>query len=188
MPLLRHECTKCGLEVTPLLGLHDPPPEHCGQAMRLLMPRRVVGRVAPDSNGVHTGSGFAAPTASKPRGVWSDPIAFDDHGRDVELHGDHEGAPSWRPPARAGIPLDHDDPLAVQQPTGSPFAKDYEDCTAAQRDARWHDTAEAQTAATVRALEAKGSDPSVARATASEATQRMIERTRSEVNRDDGKA
>jgi len=161
MPILRHECYSCGVEIVDLYALTDPTPQHCGEPMRLLMPRRVVGRVQPDSNGAHAGSGFAAPQPD----------------RVTEI-------PKPRMVAPLVDPTDETAPAPA--PSTGVFAKDYEQCTAAERDERWHDGAQALSAWTAKQLESKGEKPDAARAVASDAAQRTIEKARADSTRADG--
>lgn len=176
MPLLRHECPVCKVEVVDLYRLTDPAPTHCGEPMRLLMPRRVVGRVVPDSNGVHTGSGFAR----------SETIEID--GQQAQVIGKSDDYPARVPESRTvSTPIDPTDERALPHtPSTGVFAKDYEQCSADERDARWHDGAQALAAWTTRQLEAKGEAPKAARDQATEAAQQTITRARAESTRADG--
>jgi predicted nucleic acid-binding Zn ribbon protein len=170
MPLYRHECLSCGVESLDLLRLHDPPPAHCSAAMRRIMPRRVVGRVAPDSNGVHTGSGFAST------------------GRvdDGEIHDRVLAAascmPSSAPPSR---PIDPDNKLDIPWHT-KPQPKDYTECNAGERDARWHDTCERMTEFLANGYEQDGMSRGDALRRASQLEQQVIEQARASNVREDG--
>lgn len=168
MPLLRHECSVCKVEIVDLYKLTDPTPMHCGDAMRLLMPRRVVGRVKPDSNGVHTGSGFA-----------SNGLRAVEEAKDQVL-----ASASAMPSSLPVKPRDPGDPYAIPLPTED--RKDYELCSADQRDDRWRDATERMTAWQTRCLEAGGEAPDVARRKASETQQQVTARARAENVRDDG--
>lgn len=180
MPILLHECSACKRELTDLYQPRDPKPYCCGRAMRLLMPTRVVGRVVPDSNGAHAGSGFASsPSSDAMR------FALADGGEAVQC-GDavYEGRPESR---LVSSPVDPDDerniPLA---PSTGAFAKDYEDCSADERDARWHDSAQALSAWTATQLEKTGENPTAAREKAADAAQQTITKARAESTRADG--
>jgi hypothetical protein len=165
MPLYRHDCA-CGFESVDLLAVGEGNPDHCGATMRRLPPRRVVGRVRGDSNGAHQGSGFAAPIV----------------GHEEQWTGDGDEPGSMRPQQKQVSKLrDPDDPTAVKQPnrTGA-WVKDYGECTAAERDERWRDTAAAVADWTTRGLESKGEAPAVARATAATAATATIVKARAE--------
>lgn len=176
MPLLRHECSVCKVELVDLYGLTDPTPMHCDEPMRLLMPRRVVGRVKPDSNGVHTGSGFAR----------SQTIEVD--GQQAQVIGNPDDYPAHVPESRVvSTPIDPTDERALPAaPSTGVFAKDYEQCSADERDARWHDGAQALAAWTAKQLEAKGEAPTAARDQATEVAQQTITKARAESTRADG--
>lgn len=150
--------------------------------MRLLIPRGVVGRVAPDTNGVHAGSGFA-----KSPPISSSPTMTVD-GHELQPVGSPADYPETVPESRiVSSPVDTTDEAIIAPPTPTGvFAKDYEDCSASERDARWHDGAQALAAWTARQLEAKGEAPVAARSTASEVAQQTITKARSESTRADG--
>lgn len=186
MPLLRHECRVCGVETLDLFGPNSPVPLHCGEAMRLLMPRRVVGRVVPDSNGVHSGSGFSAASAAEK--VARKPVTFQTEAGEAHVMGDMDDYASELPSSRVVAPeVDPTNPDQIPlAPTTGVFAKDYEDCSAAERDARWRDSAQALASFTARKLEEKGEAPSDARAKAAEAATTTISKAREQSSRGDG--
>lgn len=197
MPQHRYTCESCGRErVELVLRADESPPNCCGATMGRAMPRRVVGRCMPDSNGVHAGSGFAAAPAPELLGDRLAPAAgtgelaprvVDTAGGELELTGNPE-EPGMLPQNRwVSAPHDPDDKTAIPEPaeTGV-FAKDYAACDAEQRDARWRDTTEALTAWHAGLLEGQGEAPAAARATASETSQRTVERARAEGSREDG--
>lgn len=158
MPLYRHECSRCGLESLDLLPIGDDTPAHCGGSMRRLMPRRVVGRVVADSNGAHAGSGFAAPAPAS-----------------VEV-----AAPRAQQ-RNIAQRVDASDPTVVPPaPKTGAFAKAYAECNAAERDARWHDTAQAVETWTTKGLEAKGQAPAVARKVAAQEARAAITKARAD--------
>lgn len=188
MPLYRYTCTRCAIEFVDLRGINEAAPDHCGKAMAKLMPRRVVGRVVPDSNGVHTGSGFArsgvpAPEPSKPSGaqLWDVQAAMREQGSDIEMLGG--ASDPLRPQNRFIAPeIDPTDPTMIPQPPSTGvWAKDYEDCDAAERDERWRDSTEALATWHAKGLDTKGSEPANARAFASQAAQQTIERARADL-------
>ncbi len=180
MPIHRYTCSKCSRSREQLEHRDLAAPECCGVAMGRAMPSRVVGRVVPDSNGVHAGSGFAA---SRPD-VWAgERVAMraGDHEHVAELH-EQPGqvGEAWMG-GRAVEPVIGDVKLgAVPQPTGGAFAKDWRDCTAADKDARWRDTVEAVTATHVGMLELNGHDPSEARRVVAPEVVKTITRAREE--------
>lgn len=167
MPILRHECGSCGRELTDLYQPRDPKPYCCGRKMRLLMPTHVVGRVKPDSNGVHTGSGFAS--AGSVAASTKDQVL---------------ASASAMPSSLPVKPRDPEDPYAIPLPTET--RKDYELCSAAERDDRWRDATERLTTWQTNCLEAGGVEPAEARRTATETQQQVTERARTENVRDDG--
>jgi len=167
MPIYRHECSGCGVEATDLFGLRDDPPRCCGQTMTRLMPRRVVGRVMPDTDGAHVGSGFAPPSTS---------------GEDAPVT---IASASVAPPASIEGQFDAADPLALPL-AGKPRPKRYSDSTAAERDEYWHDTTQAMTAWQTNGLESDGVQPDAARRTAEQTQQQMSARARADLVRADG--
>lgn len=194
MPQYRYMCTSCGRESVELvLRADQAAPEHCDAAMAKIMPRRVVGRCRPDSNGAHAGSGFARPTPAEhtpaPSSAGLEPARTVEtpDGETFELLGDPQ-APEYLPEQRiVAPPHDPSDPTAIPEPAPSGlFAKDYEDCNAAERDSRWRDTSEALTAWHARQLDAQGAEPAAARATANATAQHTVARARSESTREDG--
>lgn len=192
MPIYSHECASCGHRSTGLYKLSDPAPPCCGDRMRRLVPRGVVGRCVPDSNGAHAGSGFAKPSSEPPRFVnpAAELVRFTTDEGELEVVGDFDGYEQRTPETRfVSTPIDHDpnDPNAIApQPSTGPFAKDYEDCTADERDARWRDGAQALAAWTANQLEAKGASPTKARDQATEAAQQAITKARGQASREDG--
>lgn len=191
MPQHRYACSACGRErVELVLRARELPPTCCGAAMTKVMPRRVVGRCTPDSNGVHAGSGFARVRVRDAEGELEKArprVVEAAEGDEIELLGDPD-APGLVPKQRwVSTPLDPDDPTAIPEPEhAGVWAKDYAECSADQRDARWQDTAEALTTWHARQLEAQGETPKAARSVASEASQRTVERARGEASREDG--
>ena len=179
MPLHRYTCAACKGEREHLERSGSASPECCGVAMTRAMPRRVVGRVVPDSNGVHAGSGFAR--SRSPAGPWS--------GERVEVCGEtydvgSGSAPGMMPTTEPVRPVIGElDEARVPAPSGGAFAKEFDECHAQDRDARWRDTAEAITATTVPLLESKGVEPAAARIQASAEAQRIIERSRGDQQR-----
>lgn len=171
MPLYRHECTRCRVERLDLLRIDDPNPDHCGATMRRIMPRRVVGRVVPDSNGAHVGSGFAQ-------------AGHVDAGPDTETEQVVASA-SCMPSSLPAKRIDPDDKLSIPWNT-KPLAKDYADCDAAERDGRWHDTCQRMTEWQASCLEQDGIGRGEALRRASQLQQTVTEQARAENTRDDG--
>lgn len=196
MPQHRYACSSCSHECVELvLRTNEAPPVCCEAPMRKIMPRRVVGRCVPDSDGAHTGSGFAraAPkdipdpglVEAVGRGEACPRVIETDEGAKYTIEGDPE-APGIVPEQRwVSEPHDPDDPTAIPEPAGGVFAKDYELCAADERDARWRDTTEALTAWHTGLLEGQGEAPAEARTAANEASQRTVERARGEKSRGD---
>lgn len=167
MPIYRYECNTCRSRFSDLLKLDAPNPAcKCGGETTKLMPRRVVGRVMPDSNGVHTGSGFAcsSPAADEPETL---------------------AAVAGEMPTAMELPAITGDPK-LHMPWKTNFAKDYADCAADERDARWHDTAQAMTQWQADCLASGGVDYSAALAQASQTQQQVVAQSRSEMQRADG--
>lgn len=179
MPLYRYECGGCGAEIVDLQKVDDSAPLHCGTPMRKIMPRRVVGRVVPDSNGVHAGSGMSS--TSKAEHLQAK--AMEEHAWDVErelegkgIHVEGEGVEIGHPTGGLEIPeIDPNDPNVIPPaPTTGTWAKDYSDCDAEEKTERWMDTREALATWTARKLEEKGSTPSEARKEANKAANDTI--------------
>ena len=189
MPMLRHECLACGAEVIDLYPTHTVTPECCGAAMRRLMPKGVVGRCVADSNGAHRGSGFAInKPATQPAAMSSAPLFELPDGEPFTTIGNRDDYPTHTPRSRfVSSPVDYSDEQALPPaPHTGVFAKDYEQCTASERDSRWRDGVESLAAWTTRQLEAKGEAPKAARDTASTAAVETITKARSESTRADG--
>src|SRR5690606_22052254 len=137
MPIFRHGCQSCGVEIVDLYPSTDAAPECCGSTMRRLMPKRVVGRVVADSNGVHTGSGFAVSNGvhtgsgfavNTVPAVPSRAPSFElPEGRAVQI-GETEDYPGLTPTSRfVSTPVDYSDERALPPaPHTGVFAKDYE--------------------------------------------------------------
>jgi hypothetical protein len=149
------------------------------------MPTRVVGRVVPDSNGVHLGSGFSAQTSTE---LAAKPVIFPTEAGEAHVMGSVEDYAAELPTSRLVAPeVDPSNPDQIPlAPANGAFAKDYEQCTAAERDARWHDGAEALASFAARKLEQQGADPASARAQAAEAATTTITRAREQATRGDG--
>lgn len=188
MPLYRYTCNACRREFVELVSMHAPNPTCCGAETTKLMPRRVVGRVMPDSNGVHAGSGFASSSSAPSFTPASTASLADFAGTDAEAEAEAfetllrvEGeVPKSEPPKLANP----DHPLNV--PLATKFAKDYDRCSADERDACWHDTAEAFTAWQARVKVDNGLDYSTALAQASTEQQAVVAQARAEMQRADG--
>jgi hypothetical protein len=166
VPIYVHQCQVCGFAQADIFSLGAPNPKCCGKRTKRRMPTRVVGRVAPDSNGVHTGSGFAAPT----------PAAFEPE------------AATWRPENR-GVNKEvvRDNPNQIRPPeTTGAFAKDYDACDAQERDARWRDSVEATSAWLTHEGEKAGMAPRKARDEANTIAQETITKARETNERGDG--
>lgn len=180
MPIHRYTCSKCSRSREQLEHRDLAVPECCGVAMGRAMPRRVVGRVVPDSNGAHAGSGFAAPVMQPQRErvqaldiATRSRVELDPLGKICEE----------MPSTRTTLPLADGDIDAFRlppQPTTGAYAKEFEDCNAEERDARWRDTCEAVEAMTTRSLESSGVDGSEARRSAHATAVDTIQRARTE--------
>jgi putative FmdB family regulatory protein len=186
MPLYRYTCNACRREFVELVSMHAPNPACCGAESTKLMPRRVVGRVVPDSDGVHAGSGFARSSSAPsftPASTASlaDFTDTDDEAEAVETLLRVEGEVPKSDPPKLANP---DHPLNV--PLATKFAKDYDRCSADERDACWHDTAEAFTAWQARVKVDSGLDYSTALAQASTEQQAVVSQARAEMQRADG--
>lgn len=169
MPIYRHQCNACGVELLDLMGINDPNPDHCGSTMLRLMPRRVVGRVAPDTNGVHAGSGFAS----------SGPV-LDLPAADEVLASASAMPGSFTPP-----PVDPNNKLAIPWRT-KPDAKDYAELDANERDGRWRDSCERLTEWRANCLEQDGISRGDALSLASQSQQQITEQSRAANERVDG--
>lgn len=179
MPLYRYNCKKCGIEFVDLRGFSEANPTCCGVETTKLMPRRVVGRVVPDSNGVHSGSGFSRVSANAhASGVVSRLHA---EGRELDMVADGPASEAIRPTTNYSTPIDPDDPTMIPLPsyTGE-FAKDFDDCSRAEKDSRWRDTAAATAAWHTKLLEQNGVDSSEARSIASQAAQQTVAKAQAE--------
>ena len=185
MPIFRHECPTCGIEVIDFYQSRDSQPSCCGAQMRRLMPRRVVGRVVPDSNGVHAGSGFSASSSAA---LAKRPVTFQTEAGEAQVMGTVEDYASVMPSSRVVAPeVDPTNPNQIPlAPTTGVFAKNYEDCSAAERDERWRDGAQALAAFATRKLEEQGAAPSAARAQAADAASTTISKAREQSTRGDG--
>ena len=176
MPIHRYHCRKCSRSREQLEHREVAAPECCGVAMDRAMPTRVVGRVVPDSDGAHAGSGFARPARERVH-------ALDLATRQrVELD-PQEIIHEEMPRTRAELPIAAGDFEACRlppQPAGGAFAKDFSDCDAGERDARWRDTCEAVESMQVNALETSGVDGSDARRTAHATAIDVVSRARAE--------
>jgi putative FmdB family regulatory protein len=160
MPIFRFGC-ECGQETEDLRSFGDsgtPSCPQCSKAMTRLMPNRVSGRVAPDSNGVHSGSGFAKISQSE---FGLEVASARPKNRETKFSEGSDFSP--------GVP--------APKPTGV-FAKAYDDCSASEKDARWADSAQALSAFTAEKLESKGETPAQARAKANEASVALINKSR----------
>jgi len=179
MPLYRHRCTECEVETLDLQPLDAVRPRHCGARMERLMPRRVVGRVAPDSNGAHLGSGFASLAPAGARG----------HVEDARSCKVGEILASGSAPVTSIKPtlVDTENPLAIPWRT-KPDAKDYTELDAGERDSRWRDTVERMTNWQANCLEQDGIDRGEALSRASQQQQRVAEQSRADNCRMDGLA
>ena len=191
MPILRHECRSCGVEIVDLYPSTDAAPECCGSTMRRLMPKRVVGRCVADSNGAHAGSGFAVNKPAAPPTVPAIPSSapvFDlPEGRAVQIGKTEDYEAKYTRSRFVSTPIDYSDERALPHaPHTGVFAKDYEQCTASERDARWRDGVESLAAWATRGLEAKGEAPRAARDTAQAEAVKTITKARSESTRADG--
>jgi hypothetical protein len=180
MPLHRYRCRTCSRTREQLEHRDLVVPECCGVAMARAMPTSVVGRVVADSNGAHAGSGFAQPAQPPARErVQALDIAT---RRRVELE-PLQTICSDMPRTRAELPTARGDIDACRlppQPAGGAFAKEFGDCNAEERDARWRDTCEAVESMQVNALESSGVDGSDARQTAHASAVEVISRARAE--------
>jgi hypothetical protein len=155
MPVYRHECRACGCETHDLLSLSAPEPEHCGQAMRRLMPTRVAAKVVNPSAGPSV-----APPPAKLKPVQQAPLMSSPDAGKLETH------------RRAR------DPVTGPTIPMTKWAKPFEACSADQRTERWRDTCEAMTAHQVECLEASGVDAREARLKASATQQKITEQAR----------
>jgi hypothetical protein len=157
VPLYRVKCGSCGVESIDLARVNDPSPDHCGQPMAKLMPTRVAGWVRDNTPGWVQG-GLLGPDEQ------------------YQMPGTEKIAEASAPqPGPTLTPIDTS-PLAF--PVQTNWSKDYDACSASERDDRWRDTHAAMSAWQTRCLEADGVDPSEARARATEHQTKVISESR----------